>query len=457
MSKKCIYCGVEESEAVKFSESDIIPFSLKYSRILNKYVCQPEHNSKFSDEFESEVANELSIISNTLDIRTRKGYADYYIELEIDNEIYICKNFSSTNKLFIQKKAYRSKDDNYLIKSYDDLTAEGKTNITPININEKELVTHVKLPYDIFFRLPMFRLVTKIAFEWYCKENKIIDKDCKFESIINYITKGSTTETQTIVEIIDSCDTYENFDKIFSVNSHILFCFHDDFGNVFCIIALFNLVLYKVWLCYDYENLNCENRLFYLESHIDGSIDSKKSSCYNSALDELLQNPYVVKQGNTLLPIDTNHNNEYSKATILCVLYDIARSVNTCKSHNSAIQTIIFSRLENLLNTGVVHLRSLQRFVEEHNLSHKYNINESNTNGDFWFLLFVVFLIGKNKITNYSNHVLLDIVTQALPDKEFQMTSEKIIEIKNIITKSDNYKNHILIGALAILNMKNNT
>lgn len=55
------------------SFSDIIPDALTNGKICNRYVCRINHNNKFSDAFESEVIEGLSVVTNALNIKSSKG------------------------------------------------------------------------------------------------------------------------------------------------------------------------------------------------------------------------------------------------------------------------------------------------------------------------------------------------------------------------------------------------
>lgn len=388
--RKCIYCGCQESESQNFSESDIIPFSLKYKRILNRNVCQPEHNSKFGKTFEKDVTDALALFSNITAIKTRKNgipYADYPVDFELNGTTYHCKHFSSFANIFSKGKAYRSSDNKILLKSYEELMNDGKTNIEAVDVNTSEIVVHTKIPYAIYFTTSMFRLMAKIAFEWYCKENNIHDKDERFASITNYIINGTNnTTSQNIVEIVTQQEIYDIFDGYFSPKSHILFCYHDEYGNVFCMISLFGILVYRIWLCNDYENKLSEKRLFYYESIIDGSETSKKVSSFTEAKQLMNQSPYVKRCDNTLCPIDDKHYQEYTNATILVNLYLQAQNISTTKQHNPSIQKILLHRINQMINEDILHPRLLKKFVSENKLTQANDFNLQNTAGQFWFL-----------------------------------------------------------------------
>ena len=88
MSSKigCIYCG----KSTDLSVSDIIPDALTNGKLCNRYVCRINHNNKFSDAFESEVIEGLSVVTNALNIKSSKGknYAKYDTTIIIDGTSY---------------------------------------------------------------------------------------------------------------------------------------------------------------------------------------------------------------------------------------------------------------------------------------------------------------------------------------------------------------------------------
>ena len=131
--RACIYCGNTE-----ISESDIVPDALTNARITNKNVCKTEHNNKFSDLFESDVIAALALITNELDIKSRKGnsYAAYQAKIKIDGIEYSTK-MTSEKELFNGKKVLISTDKKYKLSSMEKIKemAEDQSQVEAVDIN----------------------------------------------------------------------------------------------------------------------------------------------------------------------------------------------------------------------------------------------------------------------------------------------------------------------------------
>ncbi|MEO2601359.1 hypothetical protein AB2T63_04805 [Clostridium butyricum] len=447
--KRCIYCGKEESKDFKITKSDIIPDALSYRKILNPNVCAVEHNQKFSDKFESKVIDELAVITNTLDIYSSKSkkYASYPIKLEIDGEAYNIKRYVSKSQLFRPQKKLISIDGKYLLGAYDEFVHDGKREIKRIDINKMILCNEFSLPHSIFYSLEMFRLMSKIAFEWYCKENNILDRDERFAAIIKYITDGTSTTQQNFVDIINDKDIYIKFNETFETYSTVLFSYEDEYGNVFCIIDLYGMVLYRVWLCVDKENLQGEKRLFLLESMIDGSKTSLNSKSFDSSVQKLKQSQYAQYLNGCYKSKDESSANEFNKIALLPFLWSITKEMSVTKVYSKETSNLIIERMNRILQNRVVHKKGIKRFVKEYDLVNNDKFNENNSSGQFWFNLLIVYIIGKENVNVFDNKVISQELEKQFPDKDFRMVPDRIKEIKNKIISDNEYKSYIKKGA----------
>lgn len=452
--KRCIYCGKEESADFIMTKSDIIPDALSYRKILNSNVCAIEHNQNFSDKFESKVIEELAVITNSLDIYSSKSkkYASYPIELEIGDETYKIKRYISKSQLFQPKKRLKSKDNKYLLGSYDEFIQEGKQDIKKIDINKITLCNKFSLPHTIFYSLEMFRLVSKIAFEWYCKENNILSRDERFAAIIKYIINGTSTTQQNFVDIINDVGIYQKFNESFETYSTVLFSYEDEYGNVFCIIDLYGIVLYRVWLCMDKENLQGEKRLFLLESMIDGSKVDINSDSFDSAVQKLSQSPYATYLDGAYQAKDENSINEYYKVALLPLLWSLTKSMSVTKVYSKETSDLIIERMNGVLQNRVVHKKGIKRFVKEYNLVIDNQFNEDNLSGEFWFKLLIVYAIGKESVCVFDYKIIKQLLEKQVPDKDFRMLPHRIREIKSKLLADIEYKNYIKKGANIINN-----
>ena len=59
---------------------------------------------------------------------------------------------------------------------------------------------------------------------------------------------------------------------------------------------------------------------------------------------------------------------------------------------------ILINNYQKLLSSSIIEIKDLKRFVKDYNLSENININLNNSDKKFWFLLYLVFYIGKNDI-----------------------------------------------------------
>jgi hypothetical protein len=86
-------------------QNRIISDALTNAKIINPNVCRVEHNNKFSDLFEDKVIRKLALITNELDIKSRKSkkYASYSTQINVDGTEYSTK-ISSETELFHNKK-----------------------------------------------------------------------------------------------------------------------------------------------------------------------------------------------------------------------------------------------------------------------------------------------------------------------------------------------------------------
>lgn len=186
MENRCIYCGV----SADLSKSDIIPDALTNRKIINKNVCRIKHNNNFSDLFESKIIKELAVITNELDIKSSKSksgaYHLYDVKIIIDGEGYVTR-LRTDNNILGSNVMLKSEDGKKNISTIEklDKIANGKP-VENLDLNKIIITKEVEFNPQAFASQEMFRLIAKIAFEWYCLKNKITDKIDDFEEIINF-------------------------------------------------------------------------------------------------------------------------------------------------------------------------------------------------------------------------------------------------------------------------------
>lgn len=265
LTHKCIYCGKDKD----LSESDIIPDALTNARILNRNVCRIEHNNKFSDMFESRVIDALGFITNEFDIKSSKGknYASYDSVVTIEGIDYNLK-LHGDNEIF-NGRVIKSSDNKHMLISYDKAVeiAKDESKVQPLDINTIEIQKKVRINNEIFFDISMYRMFSKIAFEWYCAKNEVSGYYSEFSSIIEFITTGDGTNP---VSIIQEDELYKMVDQLGNLGSHILLAFEKEDGEINVIISLFGLLMYRVIVAKHMPSI-CVNNYLYTELRTDSS------------------------------------------------------------------------------------------------------------------------------------------------------------------------------------------
>lgn len=72
-----------------------------------------------------------------------------------------------------------------------------------------------------FFDISIYRMLSKIAFEWYCAKNDVSGYCSEFSSIIEFITTGNGTNPVSIIQE----EIYKMVDQLGNLGSYILFAF----------------------------------------------------------------------------------------------------------------------------------------------------------------------------------------------------------------------------------------
>ena len=288
---KFIYCGNDYD----LSESDIIPDALTNARILNKNVCRIEHNNKLSDMFESKVIDTLAFITNELDIKSSKAkkYAAYDAVLTIEGIDYNLKLHG--DKEIFNGKVIKSSDNKHMISSYDKAVeiAKDKSKVQLLDINAIEIEKTVRINNEIFFDVSMYRMLSKIAFEWYCSKNNISGDYSKFSNIVEFITTGKGTNP---ISIIQEEKIYNMIDQVVNLGSHTLVAFEKEDGEIDVIISLFGLLMYRVVVTQKKPSI-CMYNFLYTELRTDSSRKEIVHQSVNEAqqtFDEMLNSDNFV-------------------------------------------------------------------------------------------------------------------------------------------------------------------
>lgn len=440
-SVKCIYCGRGVSDGIELSESDIIPDALTNAKIRFKNVCRIDHNNKFSDLFESRVIEEFSYIRNRFNIKGKnKVYPFVNKTIKFQGKSYIVK--TRDKKSVFGKKIVKSECGNFLMGPLEELRKKNKyKNIEQVDINEIEHEEEFIFNTGICVSSEMYRLVAKIAYEWYCKINNINDKKEIFTEIIDYITTGRYRDQNELVSIILDNELYVILSSKCINGSHFLACYIDECETCCVLVSIFGIVAYKIKLfkVSDYNNYKYN---FFEELSVTG----EKKKVLDSALkDEDIG--LVIEDIKNFLKIENQ-----------VFMAGLKRHLNTIdyidyKDNVKILVDIISNNLKNVLSYSTIDRKVLQRFVDEYNLIDHLNINDKSLNPEFWFLFYIVYLIGDSKNESINIHIVNELVV-AKYDKvfngEYGSNKNNIIKLKEVIYSNENYREVINRGAKLI-------
>lgn len=448
---KCIYCGTEDN----LSESDIIPDALTNSRILNKNVCKTEHNNKFSDLFEYKVISELAFLTNSLDIKSSKSssYPKYDATYNIAGVDYTTK-LSSETQLFRGRKL-KSKDGNYLMGLLNDIEniAKDPNKVEQIDINRLEIEKKIQINTSIFYSQEMFRMISKMAYEWYCLKNDINDKYDDFTDLINFITQGDGQP----VSIIEDAEIISYFKQNTIFASHCMIGYLSQDKNVYVLVSLFGAALYKVEVCKFNPQL-CKNNCMLQEF----TIDSKRKQIVYGNPDSLLydlQNSFisggVINGVTVMIPTDPSDVLLQQKIFLSSVyqLMESGQVVETREPTKNSID-IIMNNIDYLMNQSIVHKKALKRFAKEHIIDSMEPIilSPEGTKNKEAFIFCIIYLIGKNLERIDDIEQINQLIEEHLgkQNKEYAVTDDFSIKIKERILEDESYSAALSRGARLI-------
>lgn len=391
---KCIYCGTEDN----LSESDIFPDALTNARILNRNVCKTEHNNKFSDLFEYKVISGLAFLTNSLDIKSSKSssYPKYEATYNIAGMDYSIK-LSSETELFRGRKL-KSTDGKHLMGLLKDIEniAKDSNQVEQIDINKLEIEKKIQINTSVFYSQEMFRMISKIAYEWYCLKNDINDKYDDFIDIINFITLGVGQP----VSVIENKELIGYFKQNMIFGSHSIIGYLSQDKDVYVLVNLFGAALYKVKICKLNPKL-CKKNCMLQEFTIYGE---RREIIYEdpASLTHDVNNSFVpggkVNEVTVMIPInplDTSLQQKYFLSTVYHFMesgYVIETKVPTENSIG-----IIIENLNYLMNQRIIHKKALKRFAKEHivDSTELIILNSDGTKNKNSFMFYIVYLIGK--------------------------------------------------------------
>lgn len=459
----CIYCGTE----IELSESDIIPDALTNARITNKNVCKTEHNNKFSDMFESKVISALALITNELDVKSKKGknYAAYPAIVKIDEIDYSI--MMTSEKSVFDGRVLTSVDKKHRMSSMEKIESMAKDNnqVEAVDVNNMMLEKNVKIDLEVYFSIEMFRMVAKIAFEWYCSKNSVTGYHEEFKNIINFITKGEGDNPVAIIRFAEIYDYYENEVNGGQINlgSHCLWGFQDADGQINVVLSLFGIVMYRIIVAEKTPDF-CSNNFLYLELRTDASRKEITNLSYEHAqeyFDEKLLNMDNFCEAASFNGLKIMVQKSVSNDNI--VLYPTVLNMTKCFKHigeelinpNQEITNILMHNISNVLQASLLHKKSVKRFVKDYFfVGHEpIKLNPNSTNKKMTFLFYILFNIGKRDVTKMDDRLLQEIAKSALNmGQSTDITIDNELE-KRMITEminTEEYPEILEHGAKAI-------
>lgn len=454
VKRKCIYCD----SSIDLSDSDIIPYALTNTRVINHNVCRIEHNNNFSDLFEAEVIQNLAFILNSLDItsRSNKRYPSYELKVKILDDEYTTK-ISSDTELFRNKPIRRSDGTALLgpIEEIKKIKGANNKNVTLIDVNQLDVTKIIDIDISVFFSEAMYRLIAKIAFEWYCLHNNVNGKLGAFTPLISFIIQGGKNN---IVKFIESKNIYDILQENTTFGSHTIISYIDCNNSVNILVCLFGVAAYTVKIC---NNLieECKYNAIFQSLSLE-NIDINKN--YNTfkyptfeVFEENFWNKFSKKDTNIGSVFVPKNSQDYSLQPMYCyyLLYLTVLNDLQCDNNiNEKAINLIITNITNLLQTSALTLRSLKRFVKEHygNFDKEFKFRQECTDKKSIFLIYAIFIIGESNGIIKNLKDLNKAIKKKIVQPSISITDKLNIKLRNEIFSTPNYEDIILKGAKAV-------
>lgn len=450
MGDKCIYCGLSG----ELSKSDIIPDALTNAKIINPNVCRIEHNNKFSDLFEDEVIGKLAIITNELDIKSSKSkkYAPYEAKVMVAGTEYSTK-ISSEMELFRNKKM-RSVDGKSLLGPIDEIRkikTASDTNINEIDINQIEIEKRVNIDFSVFFSQAMYRMVAKIAFEWFCLNNDVNDKINSFEPIIKFITNGTG---DGLVSIVSNSELYDLINKTMDFGSHTLLSYIGRDNSVNILVSLFGMAVYNIRVS-DSVIDECKNNVLFQTLTLDAKRVQFKYDTFGNFSSNLKYSFVEFKLDNgftAMLPknmMDTTLEYKVFYGLNYPLFQNHLQYIN---EPNEQSISLIRKYMEDILQSSAITIRGLKRFVNEHfkNFDEEVRMNPKGTNKKSVFLFYILFLVGQTDLGIKNLHDLNKVLKEKFNNEAIIINDELTYKLNDMILSAAEYSDIIKNGAKAI-------
>ena len=448
----CIYCGADSDLSV----SDIIPDALTNGKICNKNVCRIEHNNRFSDAFEYEVIEGLAAITNSLNVKSSKGknYAKYSTDIVVDGITYNTK-ISAETELFHGEKVFKSEDGKHFLGPMDRLVKFKNVNIeniSKVDINEIGIEKRITVDLSIFFSDSMYRLIAKIAFEWYCLCNDIQNKCDGLEPIIQFITDGVGDNP---VNILCNGDEQVFNSIVADTGNHTLISYVLEDGSLNVLICLFGIALYNVRLS-ETVPVNCKYKINYISINLDGKRTEFKARTEEELLFEV---------NSQMMPIDTigalqiiAPKNMKDNTILAKMFYMTSEWLHKGLDFNIdeiEIRKNLKKNIDYILRMSSLTWHGLKRFVKEYEqvIDAGIKLNEKQVVTRMLFQFYLLFMIGQanGEINNFKE--LNNRIVKKFGEKEIRLSYEVCKKMQEEILAHDNYAEIIKCGANVVSKM----
>lgn len=237
-----------------------------------------------------------------------------------------------------------------------------------VDINSQMISQTISIDTKLFFSVEIFRMVAKIAYEWYCAKNNVSGYHQEFANIVAYITKE---EGFCLVTIIQEQGMYDLLEKEIDLGSHCLFCFKDNQGRINIVCSLFGIVMYRIIVAETVPEF-CHNNFMYIELRTDSSrkeiVKESRESAENYFYGELLNNMSGEEHIIGGMRVCVRTGKEDASMMKYMFVLNMAKCFNGIWTDivepNEAIRRILFHNINNITKASLLHKKSIKRFVE---------------------------------------------------------------------------------------------
>ena len=311
----------------------------------------------------------------------------------------------------------------------------------------------------------MYRMLSKIAFEWYCAKNDVSDYYSEFGDIVEFITTGNGVNP---VSIIQEEELYKMVDHLGNLGSHILFAFEKESGEINVIISLFGLLMYRVIVAKNKPD-NCVNNFLYTELR----TDSSRKEIIHRSVEEAEQrfhgmfasdnfvsvgiiNGVRIMTPKTMIPVQN--------VELYPLWFNLTQVLSTVNNDatgpNEKVNNIFLRQLKNITQASTLQKKSIKRFVNEtfYNGHEKIRLNLNSSNKKAIVLFYVVYLIGISEEEKLDDEILQKIIKKGLPNisgEEFVVDDETESNLKRVMIEDEEYSDILEKGAEKVINWKN--